>query len=190
MLQPRDIALAPSQVNPARDKVFDVVFSLEFRRTLFGPEPPARALSASDHASRRYLCPALSRHWADPVPTIVQRLTQLSPTLMTSLGSEDHYREACRKARRSIRALCLTGLIVPSCTMRCSPRMVMMSGVPSRHPSMPVLTMIGPVLDRCMAKANRIFSQPGRDSSRYTHRRLAVVAGGDGPCNGDSELCL
>ena len=110
VLQPRDIALAPSQVNPARDKVFDVVFSLEFRRTLFGPEPPAEPyLPQITPAADTYVL-----HYPNigqtPVPTIVQRLTQLSPTLLTRLGSEDHYREACREARRSIKALCLTAL--------------------------------------------------------------------------------
>lgn len=108
VLQTRDGALTVSQGYPAGDKVFDVVFSIEFRRTLFGSEPLAEPyLPQLTPAADTYVLnyPNIG---PSPVPTIVQRLNQLSPTLITRLGSEDHYREACREARRSIKALCLT----------------------------------------------------------------------------------
>ena len=108
VLQTRDIASAPSQVNPAKDKVFDVVFTLELRRTLFGPEPPAapylpQVTPAADTHVLNY--PNIGQ---SPVPSIVQRLNQLSPNVISRLGSEDDYSAACREARQSIKALCLT----------------------------------------------------------------------------------
>lgn len=100
------VSLTP--VEPAGEKAFDVVFTVEFRRTLFGPEPPAEPyLPQLTPAAATYILqyPNIAQ---SPVPTIAQRLTQLAPTLLTRLRSEEQYRDACREARRSIKALCLT----------------------------------------------------------------------------------
>ena len=110
VMHTRDSTSAPSRVNPATDKVFDVVFSIEFRRTLFGSEPLEEPyLPQVTPAADTYVL-----HYPNigpsPVPTIVQRLNQLSPTVISRLGSEDHYSAACREARRSIKALCLTAV--------------------------------------------------------------------------------